>query len=157
MKLKISDNPKDQAKIDEVLRNVNGAATCHTYSSASEILAVAQQAEKKLDQLLLPKKYRMGVVAVKTSGGKVPMSYGYHRIATEIVMKRGTRAWFLTYVLKTEISPDNPDGRLSMTLTQEQDKIVVENLRKHYNYHVAQGSSAAEQSTTTASDVSVAA
>jgi len=56
MKLKISDNPTDQAKIEDALRRVNGQATRHTYSSASEILAIAQEAEQELDRLLLPKK-----------------------------------------------------------------------------------------------------
>jgi hypothetical protein len=146
MKLKISDNPSDQSKIEAMLQSVNGQADRHTYTSASEIIAIAQQAEKRLDQLLLPKKYRAGVVAAKTSGGKVPTSYGYRRIATRVVMKRGTRAWYLTYVLKTEVDHDNPEGRLSMTLTQEQDKIVTENLRKNYNYNVAAPPSASDVS-----------
>jgi len=147
MKLKISDNPADQARIEDALRRVNGQADRHTYSSASEIIAVANKAEQELDRLLLPKKNRAGAVATKTSGGKMPTSYGYRRIATYIEMKRGSRHWFLTYALKVEVFPDNPDRRLSIILTEEQDKLAVENFRK--SYHVAQS--------TTASDVSAAA
>jgi len=155
MKLKISDNPKDQAKIEDMLQRVNGEATSHTYSSASEILAVAREAEETLDRLLLPKKCRAGAVAAKTSGDKVPSAYGYRRIATRVELTRGSREWYLTSVLRVEVFPDNQGRHLSMTLTPEQDKIAVEAFKK--GYHVAQGSSAAEQSTTTASDVSVAA
>jgi len=152
MKLKISDNPIDMAKIDEVLQSINGEASMHTYSSASEIIAIAQQAEAKLDRLLLPKKYRAGAVAEKTSGGKMPTSYGYRRIATRVELTRGARDWYLTYVLRIEVFPDNPGRHLFLILTQEQDKIAVENFRK--SYHVAH--SAATQSAT-ASDVSAAA
>jgi len=153
MKLKISDNPTDQAKIEDVLRSVNGEASMHTYSSASEIIAVANKAEQELDRLLLPKKNRAGAVAEKTSGGKVPTSYGYRRAATRVELTRGTRDWYLTYVLRVEVFPDNPGRRLSLILTEEQDKLAVENFRK--SYHV-QASSAATQSAT-ASDVSAAA
>jgi ABC-type Na+ efflux pump permease subunit len=152
MKLKISDNPTDQAKIEEVLRRVNGQATSHTYTSALEIIAIAKEAEEKLDQLRLPKKDRAGAVAAKTSGSKVPKAYRYRRIATYVKLVRGSRDWYLTCALKVEIYPDTPDQRLSISLTQEQDKIVVDNFRK--NYRVA--SSAAAQSAT-ASDVSAAA
>jgi len=156
LKLKISDNPADQAKIEDALRRVNGRATCHTYSSASEIIAIAKEAEEKLDQLGLPKKYRSGVVAEKTSGSKVPKAYKYNRIATYVKMKRGSRNWFLTFVAKVNVFPDNPERNLSLTLTQEQDKIVVEIFRK--SYHVAaQETNAAAPSATTASDVSAAA
>jgi len=153
MKLKISDNPTDQAQIEDVLRGVNGAATSHTYSSASEILAIAQEAEEKLNRLGLPKKYRAGAVAEKTSGYKMPKAYRYRRIATYVKLVRGSRDWYLTCVLKVEIYPDAPDRLLSMTLTQEQDKIVVDNFRK--NYHVKAASAAAPNAP--ASDVSVAA
>jgi len=144
MKLKISDNPTDQAKIEDALRRVNGQAGLHTYTSASEIIAVAQEAEGKLDQLLLPKQQRAGAVAAKTSGSRMPGAYGYRRIATRIEMTRGARDWYLTHILKVEVFPENPGRRLSLTLTQEQDKIAVEAFRK--SYHVA-----------TASDVSAAA
>jgi len=152
MKLKISNTPEDQAKIEDALRSVNGQADHHTYSSAAEILAIAQEAEEKLDQLSLPKKSRAGAVATKTSGYKMPKAYKYRRIATYVKLIRGSRDWYLTCALKVEIYPDTPDQRLSMTLTQEQDKLAVENFRK--NYRVA--ASAAAQSTT-ASDVSAAA
>jgi len=152
MKLKISDNPTDQAQIEDVLRSVNGTATSHTYSSASEILAIAQEAEAKLDQLLIPKKYRAGAIATKTSGSKVPKAYRYRRIATYVKLVRGSRDWYLTCVLKVEIYPDAPDQRLSLTLTQEQDKIAVEAFRK--GYHVAASAAAPNA---TASNVSAAA
>jgi hypothetical protein len=153
MKLKISNDPTDLAKIDEVLRSVNGEASMHTYSSASEILEIAKEAEEKLDRLGLPKKDRAGAIAEKTSGRKVPSAYGYRRIATYIKMMRGSRDWFLTFVAKVNVFPDNPGRNLSLTLTQEQDRIATENFKKGYQ---VQASSAAAPSTT-ASDVSVAA
>jgi len=153
MKLKISDNPTDQAKIEDALRSVNGTASCHTYSSASDILAIAQEAEARLDQLGLPKKDRTGAVATKTSGSKMPKAYKYRRIATYVKLVRGSRDWYLTCALKVEIYPDTPDRRLSIILTEEQDKLAVETFRK--SYHV-QASSAATQSAT-ASDASAAA
>jgi len=155
MKLKISNNPEDQARIEDVLRSVNGAASSHTYSSASEILEIAKEAEEKLDRLGLPKKYRAGAVAAKTSGYKMPKAYKYRRIATYVKLVRGSRDWYLTCALKVEIYPDAPDQRLSMTLTQEQDKIVVEAFRK--GYHVAAQETSAAAPSATASDVSVAA
>jgi hypothetical protein len=149
LKLKISDNPADQAKIEDALRRVNGRATCHTYSSASEIIAIAQEAEEKLDRLGLPKKYRAGAVAEKASGSRMPRAYKYRRAATMVEMMRGSRGWYLTYVLRTRILPENRAGHLSLMLTQEQDKLAVESFRK--SYHVL------APSATTASDVSAAA
>jgi len=153
MRLKISDNPVDMAKIEDALRSVNGQATLHAYSSASEIIAVANKAEQELDRLLLPKKNRAGAVATKTSGSKMPKAYKYRRIATYVKLVRGSRDWYLTCALKVEIYPDTPDRRLSIILTEEQDKLAVETFRK--SYHV-QASSAATQSAT-ASDASAAA
>jgi len=148
MKLKISDNPTDLAKIEEALQRVNGQATSHTYNSASDILAIAKEAEERLDQLGLPKKDRAGAVAKKASGGKMPKSYKFRRAATMVEMTRGSRDWYLTYVLRTKIFPDNRCGHLSMMLTQEQDKIAVESFRE--NYHVLAPSA-------TASDMGAAA
>jgi len=153
MKLKISNNPEDQARIEDVLRSVNGAASSHTYSSASEILEIAKEAEEKLDRLGLPKKNRAGAFAEKTSGYKMPKAYKYRRLATYVKLARGSRDWYLTCALKVEIYPDAPDRRLSITLTEEQDKIVVDTFRK--NYHVKAASAAAQSATT--SDVSAAA
>jgi len=147
LKLKISDNPADQAKIEDALRRVNGQATRHTYSSASEILAIAQEAEQELDRLLLPKKNRAGAVAKKASGSRMPKAYKYRRAATMVEMMRGSRNWYLTYVLRTRILPENRAGHLSLMLTQEQDKIAVGSFRKNY-YVLAQS---------TASDMGAAA
>jgi len=153
MKLKISNNQTDLAKIDEVLRSVNGSATSHTYSSASEILEIAKEAEEKLDRLGLHKKDRAGAIATKTSGSKMPKAYKYRRLATYVKLARGSRDWYLTCALKVEIYPDAPNRRLSITLTEEQDKLAVESFRK--NYHVKAASATAPSAT--ASDVSVAA
>jgi len=155
MKLKISDNPTDQARIEDALRSVNGQADRHTYSSASEILAIAQEAEEKLDRLGLPKKNRAGAVATKTSGSKMPKAYKYSRIATYVKLVRGSQEWFLTFVAKVNVFPDNPGRNLSLTLTQEQDKIVVEIFRK--SYHVAAQETSAAAPSSTSSVVSAAA
>jgi len=150
MKLKISDTPADMARIEDVLRRVNGEASMHTYSSASDIIAIAKEAEERLDQLGLPKKDRAGAIAKKASGGKMPKSYKFRRAATMVEMMRGSRAWYLTYVLRTKIFPDNRCGHLSMMLTQEQDKIAVESFRENYHIHVLAPSA-------TASDMGAAA
>jgi len=155
MKLKISDNPTDQARIEDALRRVNGQADRHTYSSASEIIAIAQEAEKKLDQLLIPKKNRAGAIATKTSGRKVPRAYKYHRVATYVKLVRGSQEWFLTFVAKVNVFPDNPGRNLLLTLTQEQDKIAIEAFRK--GYHVAAQETNAAAPSAIASDVSAAA
>jgi hypothetical protein len=95
MKLRI--HPDNAAKIEAALAFENRRSTAHTYTSYHEIEALANRAERQLEDKLL-KKDQAGVRYLANSGTRVPSSYRFPRQATSVELTRGPRAWFLTKV-----------------------------------------------------------
>lgn len=119
------------AAIDAVLSAVNSHATAHRYTTAAEIVAIADAAEKRLEALGVAKKYRAGAVVAATSGDSVPNSYKFARTATAVRLERRSAAWYLTAAKEMPIYK-NGGGPDLLLLTQEQDAIAVAALRKGY-------------------------
>lgn len=113
------------------LAAVNGKAERHTYTLPSEIAAVADDAERQLARLDVPKAARKGARYVSQSGRSLPNAYKYKATGTVVTLERGASAWFLVDVAACDIWPGNaPITRL--TLTPDQDAAAVAALRKSY-------------------------
>lgn len=127
MKINIADTDAVRA----ALAAVNGRAERHAYTLPSEIAAVADDAERQLARLDVPKAARKGARYVSQSGSKLPGAYKYTATGTVVTLERGASAWFLVDVAACAIWPGHaPIQRL--TLTQDQDAAAVAALRKAY-------------------------
>lgn len=131
MKLKITESNREA--IATLLKEVNGRAAQHT-ASTTDIFIAAVEAEQKLASLGLTKAERVGSTAKYRSGGTVPASYKYTRVITHVEMARGSSAWYITLACTAEVWP-NYDGNVWVTLTAEQDQIVVGKFRRQYLVH----------------------
>lgn len=134
MKLKINEITREA--ITAALLTANGKATAHTFTSASEIIAVARDAEAQLVALNLNKADRAGVTALSRSGGSVPNAYDYARIVTRVTLVRGGSDWFLTEVEAFE-THDKKQGITQITLTAEQAAAVVAKFRARFSVNSA--------------------
>ncbi len=124
-------NLKDTDAVRAALAAVNGKAERHAYTLPSEIAAVADDAERQLARLDVPKAARKGARYVSQSGHGLPKAYKYRATGTVATLERGASAWFLVDVAACDIWPGKaPITRL--TLTPEQDAAAVAALRKSY-------------------------
>jgi hypothetical protein len=127
MKINISDKEAVRA----ALAAVNRKAERHAYTLPSEIAAVADDAERQLARLDVPKAARKGARYVSQSGSKLPNSYKYKATGTTVTLERGAAGWFLVDVAACDIWPGKaPFQRL--TLTVEQDAIAIAAVRRQY-------------------------
>ncbi len=127
MKINIADTEAVRA----ALAAVNGKAERHAYTLPSEIASVADDAERQLARLAVPKAARNGARYVSQSGSKLPGSYKYKATGTVVTLERGASAWFLVSVAACDIWPGKePFARL--TLTPDQDAIAIAAVRRQY-------------------------
>jgi hypothetical protein len=134
MKIKINDTNREA--ITAALAAANGKATAHTFTSAAEVIAAANDAEAQLTALELNKVDRAGVVACAVSGGSVPNAYKYARTVTRATLIRGGSDWFLTDVKSFEtFSRNGRDTRI--TLTSAQSASVVAKFSTRFSVNSA--------------------
>lgn len=127
MKINIADTDAVRA----ALAAVNGKAERHAYTLPSEIASVADDAERTLARLDVPKAARKGARYMSQSSGNLPNAYKYAARGTVVTLARGASAWFLVDVEACAIWPGHaPIQRL--TLTQDQDAIAVAAVRRQY-------------------------
>jgi hypothetical protein len=128
-------NVTKAADIEAALKAVNGRSTSHTFTTSGEIAFVADEAEKALERLNIPKSERAGAVYVAQSGEKLPSAYKYEATTTTVRLVRKSGGWYLDEVHSTTLYPRSKPHR-HLRLTAEQDTIAVAALRR--NYTVAQ-------------------
>jgi len=129
--MKIKINESNRAAITAALVAANGRATAHTFNGATPIIEAATAAEAKLELLGLTKTLRVGARAELTSGSKVPHSYKYTRITTDVQMLRGATGWFLIGASTSEGFSFGCGG-CRVLLTTEQDVLAVAAFRSSY-------------------------
>ena len=130
MKIKITDTNREA--ITAALAAANGKATAHTFTSAAEIIAAANDAEAQIAALGIPKNERAGATARASSGGKLPNAYKYTRVTTRITITRGASAWFLTEITTAD-TWDKKGGGTYLKVTAEQDATAIEKFRASYS------------------------
>jgi len=111
-------------KIENALEATNGKATAHTYTLADEIRDIAKEAEDQLAASGVPLAERSGCTITATSGEAVAKRYKNQRVATRVTLVRGSGAWYLTEVSRTEIYPAGP-GKPSIVLSDKAREAVV--------------------------------
>lgn len=128
MPIKLSD----EARISDLLSAVNGHSRSHTYTAAYQLRAIALDAEKRLEELGIPKKDRIGAVIVSQSGSKLPSAYKYTATTTTVCLKRRSSEWYLVEAYRSSLWPrEAPDNDLK--LTPKQDAIAIGKLRQRYS------------------------
>lgn len=116
--------------IESALAAVNRNATRHTYTTAEEIIDLAERAESTLFYLLARKADMKGAVLAATSGVRpLPNSYKNSRTVTHVKMERRSTHWWLVEVESGTLFQSQCGGT-HLTLTKEQDARAVEVLRK---------------------------
>lgn len=121
--------------IETALAAVNGKATAHAYTTAQEIIDLAERAESQLEGLGIIKSARSGAVLISASGDAVPNSYKYSRIGTRIELRRKSSDWYLTDAAQWTIYKTG--GSTQMVLTKAQDELAIAALRKQYSIATA--------------------
>jgi len=111
-------------KIEDALLAINGKATSHTYQYATEIRAIAKVAEDQLAASGVPIAERAGCEITAISGEAVAKRYKNRRVATRVTLVRGSGAWYLTEVSRTEIYPAGP-GKPAIKLTDKAREAVI--------------------------------
>jgi hypothetical protein len=123
----VKDN---EVAIVAALHAANGKATAHAYTSFAEIERIAAIAESKLETLLGGKANWTGVIVNDRSGSELPNTYKYSRSCTALRLVRKTTGWFIDSL--ASVTAYKEAGKTSITLTQAQDTLAIERLRKHY-------------------------
>lgn len=122
---------KNTDLIAAYLAGVNGKATAHTFTSWAEIATVAEDAEKRLERLGIPKNERAGARFDAQSGEKLPNAYKYTARGTVVTLTRRSGGWYLTHARSYDLyTGHNPTATL--WLTPEQDAKAIEVLRRAY-------------------------
>jgi len=116
--------------IQIALNAANGKSTAHTLCRSADVLDVAEDAERRLMALVGSKKYMVGGKATYRSGEALPNAYKYPRHTTRLSIERRSSGWYLTDVVT--FSEWRSAGGLSLSLTQEQDAIVIKKVRSNY-------------------------
>lgn len=111
------------AAIAAALAEINGKSIQHTFS-AEEILAVANRAEKSLEELGIAKSNRKGALLVATSGSPVAKCYKSGRNANMATLSRTATGWVLTDAVMETIWPSQ-GGERQLYLTEQQRDLAI--------------------------------
>jgi len=131
MKIKISTENKD--KIEAALREVNGRSEAHAYTSYAEVAALAESAEKEMEELLYRKDWK-GARWEETSGAKVANSYKGTRNGTKVTLDRGSKDWFLVAAVQVSVF-NSGGGSGHLYLTPKQDEATKKRLAERYQVY----------------------
>jgi phytoene dehydrogenase-like protein len=116
----------------DALEAVNGKARTHCYTTAGELVKIADAIERKLERHGVPIKSRPGVTVTAISG--VPTAKAYARkgsrsaIATRVVLERGSSAWYVTNIERQErYTGPGGDEKIKVTMTDAVREAVIKN------------------------------
>jgi len=127
----IKINIENSSAIEAALLNANGRATAHTYTSASEIISLAELADNKLYTLIKNKSMMKGAIFYDRSGDSLPNSYNNSRICTNVEIECAKSGdWRLVSVSAVKANTDC--GKSLLKITPEQDALAILLLRKRY-------------------------
>lgn len=89
-------NIQNDKKINAALRAVNGRSAAFCYTDASELRALAQQADNTLNKRGVRKKNAPGTELTARMAGPYANRYRYSANANSVTLVRSSTAWFLT-------------------------------------------------------------
>ena len=125
--MKIKIDSKNVDKITAALDAVQGKANARTLFAGS-VSDLADLAERRLDRLDIPKKYREGARAVFFEAD-LPGAYKYKAETTRIIVERGKTAWYLVDVSRILIYPKQK-GRNHLILADQQLKVIMSSYKE---------------------------
>ena len=126
----------NRAALEAALTAINGKATAHT-ADAGQLLWLADSAETNIIALVGTKKDAVGAVVGWRSGDALPSAYKYSRQTTAISIIRKAKHWYL--IDARPILVWREAGKMSIILTQAQDKIAINKLQTQYYVSPKQG------------------
>lgn len=128
--IKVIDQNK--AAIEAALKDVNGKAEAHTFTTYEAIRLAAMQAEGRL-LALLTKKLAPGAIWRETSGQPVSNAYAKKswgpRVGTFIELHRRSTDWFLVKVEPHSVWKEGGSGHLSLTQAQADEAMAIFRIR----------------------------
>jgi hypothetical protein len=101
MRINLTNNDK----IRDALASVNGTATAHTFTSASDIAPGLAMAESELKGLGLRKPSWTGARVTIQSQGPTASAYKYTAIGTAVELERGASGWFMVDATRIDLRP----------------------------------------------------
>jgi hypothetical protein len=124
MKIKIDETHRDV--IENALKEVNGTAQAHTFTTFEDLQEVSERAEQRISEFGLAKTHRPGARAGAVSCGPLPSAYRGEAAATIVEIERGHDAWFLRSSEKTYVSGghDGASDTLRVRLSEDQMRHV---------------------------------
>ena len=126
---------ENAAAIEAALKEVNGAATAHTFTTYSELAARAVELETRLEALHLSKANRVDAKAIVVSGDTLPTAYskkGPKVVRTTVTLKRRPTGWFLIDANAGHWWANRPVPDGHVVLTAAQDAVAVSVFRSRY-------------------------
>ena len=125
--MKIKIDSKNIDKITATLDAAQGKANARTLFAGS-VSDLADRAERQLDRLDIPKKYREGARAIYFEAG-LPNAYRYQAETTRIEIIRGKSAWYFVDVSRIGIYPKQK-GHNHLVLAEQQLDIIMAGYRE---------------------------
>jgi hypothetical protein len=115
----------DSVTIELELEAVNGKATAHAVTSAQELAALAERAEKHLQANGVRKDLRPRSKVHYRPAGPNAGAYKYTAITTSVTLERNTIGWVLAGVERDAVYPKQAQ-HFSVTITDEAMQCAVE-------------------------------
>lgn len=132
MERKIKIEKSAAGLIEQALKEANGGAHAHAFTSAREILPLAFEAEQQMDSINLRKDLRPGAIYVAYSGVPVANAYKYFRTGTRVVLQRRSKDWYLIDACSVGLAPDS-GGSTKLTLTEAAIRYLKNRIDKQYS------------------------
>ena len=120
--MKIKIDSKNTSKITAALDAVQGKANARTLFAGS-VSDLSDRAERQLERLNIPKKYREGARAIYFAAD-LPGAYKYRAESTKIIVERGKASWYLVDVSRIAIYPKQK-GVCQLQLTDQQLEVIM--------------------------------
>lgn len=118
-------------KIQSALDNENGKSKTHTFSSAYEIIELAESAEEKIYSLINNRKMMSGAIVHERSGESLSGSYNFLRNCTKVELIRRSAGWYLTKV--EAVTAYRHALNRKIILSKAQDEKIVSTIRSNYS------------------------
>ncbi len=131
--MRIPINSANEKCIAAALAKVNGRALRHV-ATTTDVVSVAERAERQLDADKLPTSRRGGIVAVWCSGGAAAKAYRYAMTRTRLVIERGPRAgrWYLIAVSRAKVYPQQSE-KLDIRISRDQGDWIARRALRAYS------------------------
>lgn len=114
----------DPKHVNDYLDTINGKSIAHTVRYFSDVLYVADRAEKRLEESGVPVKHRIGVAVTYRPAFGLPKKYKHHVTTTRLHLRRVKDGWRLMDAEKVETWPQSPESFIIHIGNEARDIIV---------------------------------